>query len=301
MAIVLGDNQYGKAETHVVRVVRDTARHEIRDLVVSSALRGSFDDAHLTGNQSAVLPTDTQKNTVFAFAKQMGISSPEHFAVALARHFVDDVDTVSSARVTVDEHLWERAVVDGAPHDHTFVQSSQEVRTVAVTVEDGRTHVLSGLTGLVLLKSTGSEFSGFLVDEYTTLAPTTDRVMATSVSARWRWSSVPADLDHAYGEVRGVLVSRFGALHSRALQQTLWEMGRAVLETREDIAEIRLSAPNRHHFPADLTPFGLDNPGEVFWAADRPYGLIEVEVRRDGAGADGDDAGPAWRAVPGFL
>ncbi|MCY7372327.1 MAG: urate oxidase [Spirochaetaceae bacterium] len=307
MAIVLGDNQYGKAETHVVRVVRDTARHEIRDLVVSSALRGSFDDAHLTGNQSAVLPTDTQKNTVFAFAKQVGISSPEQLAVALARHFADDVDTVSSARVTVEEHLWERAVVDGAPHDHTFVQSSQEVRTVAVTVEGGRTHVLSGLTGLVLLKSTGSEFSGFLVDEYTTLAPTTDRVMATSVSARWRWSSGfsgtddLADHDHAYGEVRDVLVSRFGALHSLALQQTLWEMGRSVLETREDIAEIRLSAPNRHHFPVDLTPFGLDNAGEVFWAADRPYGLIEVEVRRDEADADRDASGPAWRAVPGFL
>jgi len=299
MAIVLGDNQYGKAETHVVRVVRDTARHEIRDLVVSSALRGAFDDAHLTGDQSAVLPTDTQKNTVFAFAKKMGITSPEEFAVALARHFVDDVDTVSSSRVTVEEHLWERAVVDGAPHDHAFVQSSQEVRTVAVMVEAGQIHVLSGLSGLVLLKSTGSEFSGFLVDDYTTLAPTNDRVMATSVSARWLWSSVPADPDAAYGDVRAVLVSRFGALHSLALQQTLWEMGRAVLETRADIAEIRLSAPNRHHFPVDLSPFGMDNPGEVFWAADRPYGLIEVEVRRDEnpAGA----SAPAWHGVPGFL
>ena len=298
MAIVLGDNQYGKAETHVVSVIRDTARHEIRDLVVSSALRGSFDDAHLTGDQWAVLPTDTQKNTVFAFAKKVGVTSPENFAVALAQHFVD-VDTVSSARVTVDEHVWERAVVDGAPHDHTFVQSSQEVRTVVVTMEDGRAHVLSGLSGLVLLKSTGSEFSGFLVDEYTTLAPTNDRVMATSVSARWLWSSLPADLDSAYAQVRGVLISRFGALHSLALQQTLWEMGRVVLETRADIAEIRLSAPNRHHFPVDLSPFGLDNPGEVFWAADRPYGLIEVEVRREENPAG--ESAPAWRDVPGFV
>lgn len=304
MAIVLGDNQYGKAETHVVRVVRDTSRHEIRDLVVSSALRGSFDDAHLTGDQSAVLPTDTQKNTVFAFAKKVGITSPEQFAVALSRHFAE-IATVSSARVTVDEHVWERAVVDGAPHDHTFVQSSQEVRTVAVTVEGGRTHVLSGLRGLVLLKSTGSEFSGFLVDEYTTLAPTNDRVMATSVSARWLWSSGFSGTDHpdafddAYAEVRAVMVSRFGDLHSLALQQTLWEMGRSVLETRADIAEIRLSAPNRHHFPVDLAPFGLANPGEVFWAADRPYGLIEVEVRRDENAPDGSR--PAWRAMPGFL
>ncbi|MGH8894559.1 MAG: factor-independent urate hydroxylase [Actinomycetes bacterium] len=297
MGIVLGDNRYGKAETHVVRVVRDTGRHEIRDLVVSSALRGDFHQAHVTGDQSAVLPTDTQKNTVFAFAKEVGVTSPEAFATALARHFVDDVDTVTSARVTVDEHLWERATVDGAPHDHTFVQRERTVRTVAATAEAGGTHLVSGLRDLVLLKSTGSEFTGFLVDRYTTLEPTTDRVMATALTARWRWREVPADPDAAYDEVRAVLVSRFGGLRSLALQQTLWEMGRAVLESRDDVAEIRLSAPNRHHFLADIAPFGLDNPGEVFYAADRPYGLIEVEVRRD----DAEPAPTAWDALPGFA
>lgn len=299
MAVVLGDNSYGKSETHVVRVVRDTPRHEIRDLVVSSALRGSFEAAHLHGDQSAVLPTDTQKNTVFAFAKTVGVASPEQFALALARHFVDDVQPVRSATVTVEERVWERAAVDGQPHEHTFVQRTQEVRTVAVFAEGGRAQVLSGLQELVVLKSTGSEFHGFLTDEYTTLEPTTDRVMATSVTARWRWSSVPADPDGAYDEVRSLLVSRFGAVHSLALQQTLWEMGRAVLEARWDIAEIRLSAPNRHHFQIDLSPFGLDNPGEVFWAADRPYGLIEVAVGRDDNDASPD--GPPWTAANGFV
>jgi urate oxidase len=300
MAIVLGDNQYGKAETHVVRVVRDTARHEIRDLVVSSALRGDFDDAHVTGDQSAVLPTDTQKNTVFAYAKEVGITSPEQFAVALGRHFVDDVAPVHAAAVDIDEQGWERALVDGSPHDHTFVQSAREVRTVAVLADAGRTHVLSGVRDLVLLKSTGSEFHGFLVDGYTTLAPTTDRVMATSVTARWRWATVPADPDAAYADVRAVLVSRFGGLHSLALQQTLWEMGRAVLEAHDDIAEIRLSAPNRHHVGTGLARFGLEDRGEVFHATDRPYGLIEVQVRRDDA-TDSDDTVPTWRAVPGFV
>ena len=196
---------------------------------------------------------------------------------------------VTEARVTVDEHLWDRATVDGSPHDHTFVQSAREVRTVAVTADARATHVVSGVRDLVLLKSTGSEFHGFLVDDYTTLQPTTDRVMATALTARWRWTAVPDDADGACGEVREVLVSRFGALHSLALQQTLWEMGCGVLEARGDVAEIRLSAPNRHHFLADLEPFGLENPGEVFYAADRPYGLIEVEVapRRPGRGARG--------------
>jgi len=77
MSIVLGPNQYGKAENRLVRVYRDTARHEIRDLNVSSALRGDFRDAHITGDQSAILPTDTQNNTVFAFAKEKGVNSIE--------------------------------------------------------------------------------------------------------------------------------------------------------------------------------------------------------------------------------
>lgn len=297
MGIVLGENRYGKSETHVVRVVRAAPRHEIRDLVVSSWLRGPFADAHLVGDQSAVLPTDTQKNTVFAYAKLVGVGSPEQFAVALARHFVDDVGPVSEARVTVDEHRWERATVDGSPHDHTFVQRDREVRTVAVTALADATHVLSGVHDLVLLKSTGSEFSGFLVDEFTTLQPTTDRVMATALSARWRWSTPPGDADTAYEAVRAQLVSRFGAQHSLALQQTLWEMGRGVLEARGDVAEMRLSAPNRHHFLADLEPFGQQNPGEVFYAADRPYGLIEVEVRRDDQAA----VPSAWSSVAGFV
>jgi urate oxidase len=295
---VLGDNRYGKAETRLVRVVRDTARHEIRDLTVSSSLRGDFTAAHVEGDQSEILPTDTQKNTVYAFAKEHGVGAAEEFARDLARHFVDDVAPVTSAQVVVEEHRWERATVDGRPHDHTFVRTGAETRTAVVTAYDGAEHVLSGLTGLVLLKSTGSEFKDFLVDELTTLPPTSDRVLATALTARWRWVAVPGDgYDAAYDEIRALLVSRFGGLHSLALQQTLWEMGRTVLRARADIAEVRMSAPNKHHYLVDLSPFGLENPGEVFNAGDRPYGLIEVAVGREGDAPRPD----AWRDIPGFV
>ena len=296
--IVLGDNRYGKAETRLVRVVRDSARHEVRDLTVSTSLRGDFTAAHVDGDQAKVLPTDTQKNTVYAFAKAHGVGTPEEFGRDLARHFVDDVSPVSSAQVVVEEHRWDRATVGGRPHDHTFVRSGAETRTAVVTAYDGGEHVLSGLAGLVLLKSTGSEFRDFLVDDLTTLPPATDRVLATALTARWRWGTVPGDgYDAAYDVVRALLVSRFGGLHSLALQQTLWEMGRTVLGARADVAELRMSAPNKHHNLVDLTPFGLENPGEVFVATDRPYGLIEVVVGRD----DGALAPDAWRDLPGFV
>jgi urate oxidase len=166
-----------------------------------------------------------------------------------------------------------------------------------VTVIGDAEWVVSGLRDLVVLKSTGSEFAGFLRDRYTTLAETHDRVLATSLTARWRWDGVGGDWAAAYADVRRTLVERFADVHSLALQQTLWEMGRAVLAAHDDIAEIRLSAPNKHHFVVDLTPFGLDNPGEVFHADDRPYGLIQASVTRD----DAPDPGPAWETSAAFA
>jgi len=283
MTAHLHAHQYGKAETRVVRIVRDTPRHQIRDLNVSTALRGDFAAAYLDGDQSAVLPTDTQKNTVLAYAEEHGVGSPEQFATLLAQHFVDDVAPVTGARVDVEEYAWVRVVVDGVEHDHTWVRSGQEVRTASVTVDEAGTTVIAGLRDLTVLKSTGSEFRGFLTDEYTTLPETTDRVLATSLAAQWRYAGSDIDHDATYAAVRSVLLSTFATRHSLALQQTLWHMGEAALDAVPQIAEIRFAAPNRHHFLADLSPFGLENPGEVFIAADRPYGLIEAVVVRDGA------------------
>ena len=297
MAIILGDNQYGKAESRLVRIYRDSARHEIRDINVSTALRGPFAPAHLEGDQSNVLPTDTQKNTAYAFAKSAGVEAIEDFGLTLARHFVHDVEPVEGARIEVEEYAWTRAVIDGEEHNHTWTRTGAETRTAAVTVDASGEYVIGGFKDLVLLKSTGSEFAGFLVDEFTTLDETHDRVMATSLVARWRFTETNLDWDKTYAGIKALMIKEFATLQSLALQQTLWHMGRAVLEAYPFIAEIRLSAPNKHHFVVDLDPFELDNPGEVFFAADRPYGLIQATVTRD----DAPDAGEAWRSAAGLA
>lgn len=297
MAIILGEQQYGKAESRVVRIYRDGPRHEIRDLNVSTAMRGPFDPAHLIGDQSNVLPTDTQKNTAFAFAKSHGIDSIEHYGLELARHFVRDIEPVRGARIEIEEFAWERAVVDGVPHDHTWMRAGRETRTAAVTVDATGEYVIGGFKDLVILKSTGSEFAGFLKDEYTTLQETKDRVMATSLVAKWRFASSDVDWNAVYPEVKAIMVHEFASLQSLALQQTLWHMGKAVIEQIPSIVEVRLTAPNKHHLIVDLAPFGLENHGEVFIAADRPYGLIEAQVLRDDAPAAHD----AWRASAGLA
>jgi urate oxidase len=300
MGISLGANQYGKAENRVVRVYRDTARHEIFDLNVSTALRGEFAAAHTDGDQRDVLPTDTQKNTAFAFAKVHGVTSPEDYALALGKRLLDATPKATGAQIGVEQYVWDRIQVGATGHDHAFVRRGGAVRTAVVTIEgrdaERKAWVVSGVRDLTVLKSTGSEFKGFLKDEYTTLQETDDRIMATSLVSRWRHETTDVDWNKSYDGIVAALLETFATTYSRALQETLYLMGKKVLETSEGVAEIRFSAPNKHHFLVDLSPFGLENNGEVFIAADRPYGLIECVVERD----DASDAGDAWLAVPGF-
>jgi urate oxidase len=290
VAVILGANQYGKAEIRLVTVNRSGPVHHLKDLTVSTTLRGDLAASYLTGDNAGIVTTDTQKNTVYAFAKESPVGEIEDFALRVARHFVDEFDHITAARVEIAEHAWDRISVDGKPHDHAFASAGSETRTTAVTVAGGRAWTVSGLAGLVVLKSGGSEFHGFPKDRYTTLPETDDRILATAVSARWRYQGHDIDWRTSFREIRRVMLETFATRHSLALQQTLYSMGETVLRQREEVAEIRLSLPNKHHFTVDLTPFGLANDNEVFYASDRPYGLIEGTVLRD----DAEDPGPAW-------
>ncbi|WP_438387078.1 factor-independent urate hydroxylase [Actinopolyspora saharensis] len=296
MGIVMGPNQYGKSECRIVTVDRGSSRHSIKDLNVSTSLRGDFDDTHHTGDNAKVLPTDTQKNTVYGLAKEQPVGEIEDFAMRLGRHFVDTQQPVTGARVLIDEYSWERIPVGGAGHDHSFARSSDEKRTTAVTIDGSETHVVSGLKDLVVLKSTGSEFWGYPKDRFTTLAETDDRILATAVTARWRYLDTDVDWAKSFAAIREIMLETFATTHSYALQQSLYEMGKAVLEKRSEVAEVRMSLPNKHHFLVDLERFGMENDNEVFFAADRPYGLIEGTVTRD----DVDPAPAAWYSLPEF-
>jgi urate oxidase len=283
MDIRLGDNQYGKAETRLLWVDRSKPGHEVTDLNVSTTLSGDLAATHLTGDNAGVLPTDSQKNTVYAFARE-GTGEIEDFALRLARHFVDTVGTIHRARVHIEQYTWIRRV------PHSFVRGAG-VRTATATYDGTAATVVSGIDDLVLMNTAGSEFHGFHKDQYTTLPETNDRILATAVTARWRH----ARPEHpkwglAHRETTQHLLFAFANTHSLSLQQTLYAMGEDLLTHREELAEVRLSLPNKHHFLVDLSPFGLDNPGEVFHAADRPYGLIEGTVVRDGA----PEPGLAW-------
>jgi urate oxidase len=276
----LGDNAYGKSRVRLVKVNRREGRHELRDLAVAIRLEGEFEEAHVRGDNRDVLPTDTMKNTVYALARQVEIDAIEDFARALATHFLPDNPAVNRARVTVREHTWHRVPVRGRPHPHAFIRGSDEVDLATVTADSDGARVESGIDELRVLKTTGSGFEGFPRDRYTTLRDTSDRVLATAMRVRWTYGLTEISYSECRARARDAMLETFADHESRSVQHTAYTMGEAVLERCPEIDAIAFSLPNKHHLLMDLTPFGLDNPNEIFVATDEPYGLIEAIVRR---------------------
>jgi len=280
--IVLGHNNYGKSGVRLVKVKRDAGRHELWDLDVSVALEGDFEAAHVKGDNSGLLATDTMRNTVYALAKDHLTGSIEEFGLALVDHFLEVGPTVERARVAITQFPWDRIAVNGSGHEHSFVRASGERKALVAGDGGGGRSVEAGLDNLLVMKTTQSGWEGFLRERFTTLPDTDDRILATVVTAEWSYgSATDLDFDGLWGGVRDRILATFTDHYSPSVQNTLYRIGRAVLEAFPEIEKIRLSFPNKHHIPYDLSPFGMENENEIFWATDEPYGLIEGTVERE--------------------
>jgi urate oxidase len=281
MAIRLGENNYGKQRVRILQVTRHTDRHEIRECTLGIRLEGDFETAHTMGDNSKVLPTDTMKNTVYALAKQQRIDSPEAFGLRLADHFLSTQAQVSRACIEIQETLWSRFAVNGQAHPHTFTRSGEEKRIAQVVASRSGRTLYAGVEGLVVLKTTDSEFEGFVRDKFTTLKEDHNRILATVVRANWLYRTEKTEFDGTWKGVRQGLLEAFAAHNSKSLQQTLYAMGKVVLESFPSIQEIRLSLPNKHYNLLDLAAFGMENAKEIFLPTDEPHGLIEATLRNE--------------------
>ena len=282
--IELTANRYGKAAIRIVRVDRDRTPHRVRDLTVAIALEGDFVAAHTDGDNSMVVATDTMKNTAYALAATHLTGAVEVYGTALARHFVE-FQQVDRSIVNIREHAWGPIEIAGsAPAPDAFVRSGQGTRVATVAATRGEVTVEAGVEDLVVMKTTRSGFSGFPRDRFTTLAETDDRLMATKLTAIWRYGSPEIDFDETWSAVRGTLLEVFAEHDSPSVQTSIWIMAKAMLERHEELDEVRMVLPNLHHWPADLSPFGMTNDKLVYVATSEPHGLIEATVRRGEAG-----------------
>jgi urate oxidase len=282
MPAVLRQNSYGKSKIRLTKLIRRPHAHDLFELSVDVHLQGDFADSYTAGDNSKIVATDSMKNTVYVLAKEHPFNSIEEFASILARHFVNAYPQVTVANVRIEQTGWTRISVDGRPHPHAFVAGGPERRTCQANLErrSGTLTLSAGINSLAVLKTAGSEFSGFVNDRYRTLKDTRDRIFATSVDAEWLYSGQPNDFNLTYDSIRNALLKTFATHHSLAVQQTLLAMGEAALADCDAITSIKLSMPNNHRIPFDLKPFGLENANDIFVPSDEPHGLITGVVER---------------------
>jgi urate oxidase len=278
--IVLGQNNYGKAGNHLFKVVRDGDRHYVKDIRVDIALSGDFSAVHVEGDNTDVIATDTMRNTVYALAKQHSFDSVEEFGLILVDHLLTQ-PRVDSVRVHLVEQRWDRITTDGREHDHCFTKAAGGKHVADVTGEGDQRQVTAGVEDLWVLKSTEAGWEGFLEGGYRTLKDTDDRIVATMVTATWTYAEPKGDFNQVWDGVMQRITTTFTDHYSPSVQNTLYRMGKAVLEQYDEIQDIRFSLPNKHHIKYDLSPFGLENDNEIFYVSVEPYGLIEATVRRD--------------------
>jgi urate oxidase len=288
----MGPNSYGKSQVRLVKVTRRPDRHDLTDLTVDVALEGDFTAAHVAGDNTGLLATDTMRNTVYALAQgHDDVADLERFGVRLVEHFVASGPRVTGARVRLVSHPWSRlTTAAGTPDPPAFERGTGGRRVAVVTGgADAPISVEAGIEGLVVLKTTGSGWEGYHHDELTSLPETDDRIMATEVTARWTYGAPldGVDFGASWEAVRAVILTSFGDHYSPSVQFTLHRMGDAVLAARPEVERISFSLPNKHHLLFDLARFGRENDNEIFQPTTEPYGLIEGTVERAPVAGDG--------------
>jgi urate oxidase len=278
--IVLGRNSYGKSEVRLVKVIKGTERHELRDLRVDVSLEGDFAAAHVTGDNSDLLATDTMRNTVYALASEHLVADIESFGHVLGRRFVQAGPTVEQATVRIVEYPWARIELGGRPHPHAFRRAGGGARVATVVTTAAGATFAAGIEDLLVLRTTDAGFEGFVREEFTTLPETADRIVATVVTATWDYVAGQLDFDRLWEGVRDAILRSFADRYSPSVQTTLYHMGEEVLKAHPEIARIHFSLPNKHHLLYDLGRFGIENDNTIFHASSEPYGLIEGTVER---------------------
>lgn len=273
----LTHNSYGKSLVRLTKVTRLGGRHDIQEIAVDIELQGDFAKSYTHGDNSLIVATDTMKNTVYALARKHSFNDSETFGQILGSHFLKNNKHVTAAWIRLSESLFERI----NNHPHAFSGGGAERRTATVRATRSGTTFESGIDGLLVLKTTDSEFTGYLRDEFTTLKETRDRIFATILTANWIYSTPPTDFNSAHAKVRAAMLKTFAEHYSLAVQQTLYAMGDAALSACAEIQVITLTMPNKHRLLANLQPFGLENPNEIFVTTDEPFGKISGTISRE--------------------
>ena len=281
MKIELVQDSYGKSAVRLGKITRHADKHEFKEIHVNIQLEGDFDIVYTEGVNKNVLPTDTMKNTIFALAKEHPLTTIEDFGLYLTEYFLSHNPQVSAVTVDLAQVRWERMTNDSAAEPHTYIGGGNEQQTAKVRRTHEGVSVESGIRGVRILKTTKSGFEDYIVDKFTTLPPSSDRIMATEMESVWQYQNIQnVDFQVIKDNVRNHLLKSFANHYSLSVQHTLYAMGEAVLKNVEEVIEISLKMPNLHYLLVNMKPFDMDNQNEVFLASGDAFGYITGTLRR---------------------
>ena len=288
--------RYGKDNIRLCKVERDeeSKTQTVVEMTVCVLLEGEIETSYTEADNSVVVATDTMKQTTYIMAKQNPVTPPELFASILGTHFVETYKHIHTAHISIIQHRWTRMTVEGKPHPHSFFRDGAEKRLVNVDVIEGKgIDIRSGISELLVLKSTGSEFHGFYKNDFSILQDTHDRILSTSVDAGWQWKTFTgtdevkkevAKFDETWSKVREITFRLFATEQSASVQNTMYKMCGEILAAQPLVNDVDYSLPNKHYFEIDLSwHHGLKNTGkdaEVYAPQSDPNGLIECTVSR---------------------
>jgi len=288
--------RYGKDNIRLYKVVRDeaTKTHTVYEMIVCVLLEGDIETSYTEADNSVVVATDSMKQTTYIMAKEHPVNPPELFGAILANHFVQKYKHIHTAHISIIQHRWTRMEVEGKPHPHSFFRDGAEKRVVNADAIEGKgIEIRSGISELLVLKSTGSMFHSFVRDEYTLLPEVYDRILSTSVDAGWKWAIFPTledvqkdigKFDDTHAKAREITFRLFALEESPSVQNTMYKMCEEILAAAPTVNDVDYSLPNKHYFEIDLSWHkGLKNTGkdaEVYAPQSDPNGLIKCTVSR---------------------
>jgi len=289
MSYSIVDDAYGKNNVKLLHVKRDGPVHSIQELEVNTELTLATHKDYVNGDNSDIIATDSQKNTVYLLAQKHGVTCPEQFAILLCRHFLKTYDHVLKVKVYVEQYPWQRIDVDGKKHNHAFVLTPVAIRfATAILKRGGEIELEAGLKDLRVLKTTQSAFVNFINDEYRSLPDAKDRVFSTIVFSRWIYSTTNVDFCKTWNQVKDTILKVFAGpadvgIYSPSVQNTLHITEKLVLDTIPEINYMEMALPNRHYFGVDLSkfPVGVTSNDTVFLPVDKPSGNIRAALTRN--------------------
>ncbi|KAI8647381.1 urate oxidase [Parasitella parasitica] len=290
--VYLKNARYGKDLVRLLRVYKEGNVQHCTELTVRLLLEGDIETSYTKADNSVVVTTDTCKNTVNVIAKRSkNVDNIEVFGQEITEHVLKQYAHLSGAFVDIIKHKWTRLIVDGKPHNHSFVRDGEDIQTASVHHyrAGNEIRITSGLDKLLVLKTTGSAFHGFYTDEYTTLVPVWDRIFSTAVDCKWTFVSKSSatlrnvDFKAIHAGVKQITCDTFAKDDSASVQATLYLMQQQILAKFPAVAEVSYALPNKHYVGVDMSKLNIDNAGknmEVYHPQADPSGLITATAAR---------------------